>query len=155
MPTGIREVPNDFPAHQRNFLSDLRNAVVRLQSSVTPTRPPTNLKVTPIAAANVIQFTRSDGDAYVVYSSPTADITKATAYQIGSVQQFTEQLGAGGVKRFYWVSAVKAATGTTSALTGPVSATTLAIGAAATVPTPPPATDSPETDASTGGKSPL
>ncbi len=38
-------------------------------------------QVTPVAGGNVIQFTRSDADRYVLYASKNADISNAVAIE--------------------------------------------------------------------------
>jgi hypothetical protein len=117
-------------------MSDVKQAIDYLLSASAPPQPPTNLSVTPIAGANVIQFSRSNATNFRVYASPTLDRSKATVTDLGTNNSFTHALGAGGVDQYYWLEAISSSSSTPSSLVGPVKGTTLALGASATV-TPP------------------
>lgn len=97
--------------------------------------------------ANLIEFTRSDGDNYVLYWNTRPSIDMATRVDLGQSNRYVDQLGAGSVQRWYAIKPKKAR------LEGDVSvwvtATTLALGVAITPPTPPPASQNPVTDQQT------
>ena len=104
---GIPEVPNHLDPTTQTFLRQLKIAVLKKVGDGVPARPIINGKVIPGPLANTVQWTRTDADYYMVYSSPTNDITKATSHDVGDSQQFTDYTGAKDVTRFYWVQACK------------------------------------------------
>lgn len=142
---GIPEVPSSFSVAERLFLSHLRNNVIQLLPSRVPPRAPTNLKVTPVAGGNYIQFTKSDGDDYVVYAGSTGELAKATPNDVKLSSAYVDNIGQGGVARFYWVKAKKQGQPDSDIL-GPVSGVTLALNVPTVVPPAPPLSDSPSND---------
>jgi hypothetical protein len=150
---GIKEVPSDLPTHHRDFFQDLRENVLRLMASQAAPRPPVGLKVIPISFGNVVQFIRTDGDFYEVLWSTTPNIQNATSVNIGTSQQWQDNVGKAAITRYYWVRAVNQISGADfikSTEVGPVPGTTLASGTAATVPAPVAAADTLVLDQKTG-----
>lgn len=129
----LPEVPRVDDAALFDYLSKLHAAVVSLIAAHQPPNLPTSLTVTPIATGNVVQFTRSNGTSFNLYLSDSADRSKATQQNLGSANSWTDAVGMGGVKRYYWVEALNQY-GQSSGLVGPRSGVTLAPGAASTVP---------------------
>lgn len=126
-------VPRGTDAALYDYLTQL-NAVVQSHSSqLAPPNLPTNLTVTPIAGGNVIQFTRSNGVSFNLYASSSPDFTSASQQNLGSANTYTDNVGSGGVKRYYKVEALNG-TGASSGLTSPKNGTTLALGSTATIP---------------------
>ena len=142
---GIPEVPlsNSWPAVRR-FLSELRNATLRLEKSRTPPKPVTNLAATAQPGGAVIQFTRPDADFYVLFRSLTASLDDGVGIPIGNVARFVDKVGESGITVTYWVEAWKGSA--RSELAGPVSATTLALTTEAAQPTAPEAREFPARD---------
>jgi hypothetical protein len=141
IPQKIDSVPMNIDPALRAFLQSIRNAVVSLQSTVVPPDPISNLKATPKAGGNIIQFTRSNGDAYILYFNTIPQLNGARRIDLGLAAEYTDEIGAEGIKRYYWIKAKKGQT--ESSFVGPVTATSLALGAAITPPDPPPATQNP------------
>lgn len=129
----LPEVPRVDDAGLFDYLTRLHAAVLPLISAAQPPNLPTNLTVTPIAGGNVIQFTRSNGVSFNLYLSDSPDRAKATQQNLGSGNSWTDNVGVGGVKRYYWVEALNQQ-GASSGVVGVKSGTTLALGATATVP---------------------
>lgn len=137
----------------RTTLQDLSQNTTALLGSMVPPRQPTNLKVTAIAFGAVVQFTPTDGDYSEVLAGNTKAIEQATVYNVGTSQQFTDSVGKSGVARYYWVRAVNQISPGSlirSPAAGPATVTTLASGAAATIPPPPVAGDQLVLDQTTG-----
>jgi hypothetical protein len=149
--TGINvpEVPTHLDVRTRGFLTQLRQAVLNIQGNLTPAQPVSNLKCTPVAAGNIVQWTRSDADQYVVLVSPSADIAAAVSYSAGSAQQWFDNIGKGVIKHYYWVQAIKYGAPVGSPQ-GPVSGTSLAQGTDTVVPAAPPASNIAQRDSTTG-----
>src|ERR1041385_1324446 len=104
--TNIPEVPMTVSQDLYWFLKELRNAVIaNVQSSVIPPRPVINLTVTPGPGSNFIQFTRPDGDRYVLYAHDISQLDGATRFDLGLANTFTHDIGKASEKRFYWVKA--------------------------------------------------
>src|SRR5262245_25627850 len=120
------------------FATWVRREVLRLQQALIPPDLITNLRVTALPGSNQVDFTRSDGNTYILYWNTTASINGAVRIELGLANKYVDEIGAGGVRRYY---AIKAKKGNVE---GQVSAwmaqTTLALTAPAVVPTPPPAT---------------
>lgn len=148
-PQGIPEVPPTAEWQQlRRFLVESRNALKRLEASVVPPKQPSNLVATGKAGGVVVQFTRSDGDTYILYVSKTKSFTVATRIDLGMAAEYTHDIGAADETRYYWVKAKK---GQLESLpTGPVGATTLALAVEITPPEPPPASQTPTRSDETG-----
>lgn len=141
------------PQHRR-FLSDLREVVLSLREAQTVPPTPTNLTVTPEAFSNLVQWTRSTGADYseVLWNtSPT--LPGAIVVPVGNAQQWTDNVGQAGVKRWYWVRARKS-NGAQSLETPPVAGTTLASGTAVPPPKTPPIGQQQRIDQRTGQRYP-
>jgi hypothetical protein len=125
----------------RQLLQDLRRAVVELQSSSVPPGGVTNLKATAKAGGIIIQFTRSDGDGYILYHNTVPEISGAVRIDLGLANEYSDEIGEAAVKKYYWVKAKKGQM--ESPLSSLVTATSLALGTAITFPVPPPASQQP------------
>lgn len=136
----IPEVPLDLAQDLYDFCEAVRNFIINQQVGSAP-RPPSNLIVTPVALGNQIQFTRSDAVDYLIYVSDSPNLSAAQVIPIGNIAYYTHYVGQSGVTKFYWAAAK--AGDFISEVIGPVSGTTLAAGAVATIPNAPPATDNP------------
>jgi len=142
LPQNIRPVPITGEwTGLRMLLQDMRTALLSLQSSVMPPSPITNLKATGKAGGAIIQFTRSDADSYILYTNTVPEIGTAVRVDIGLANEYSDDIGAGSVKKYYWVKAKK--NQIESTLVGPVNATSLALGSSISFPTPPPGTQMP------------
>lgn len=138
----IPEVPNDIlnGPRLRAFLVSMRNAIVDMQQGIQPPDPPSNFTVTPAAGANILNFTRSaNAEKFIVYWNSTADFGSANAVDIGLAAQWTDNVGAGAIARYYWIKAKR--NSIDSVIVGPQTATTLALGVAITPVEPPVASD--------------
>lgn len=147
---GIGAVPNNLDPTTRTFLAQIKNALVKTAGSPVAARKVTNVKVTPGAFSNTIQYTMTDADYYTIYASPTNDISKATILDAGKSNEFNHFVGAPAITRFYWVQACVTSVEKNSDPVGPISGTSLASGTSAPVPTPPPSPDIPVIDSTTG-----
>lgn len=145
--TGKPAFPAGVPLDQDNFNRWVVNQIENLQAALIPPSMVSNFRVTPAAGSNIIDFTRSDGDAYTLYINSTASVNGATRIDLGIANRYTDDLGQGSIKRYYAVKAKKGNVGGT--LSGWVSGTTLALGTPITTPTPPAATQFPFTDQET------
>lgn len=132
----IRAVPVLQDPNAAGILSDLKNAAEYLLSASAPPQPISSLTATPIAGGVVVQFTRSNATNFRVYASSTKDRSAATIIDLGSNNSWTDNQGAGGITRYYWVEALTNTSASPSPIVGPVSATTLALGTSATVKPP-------------------
>jgi hypothetical protein len=92
--------------------------------------------VTPIAGGNIIQFTRSNATNFRLYASPTPDRSHSISVDLGSNNQWTHNLGKGGVSQYYWVEALSHISNLPSKAVGPVQGTSLLLASPSTV-TPP------------------
>jgi hypothetical protein len=138
---GLPEVPLNIEPNLRRFLVELRKAIKRLEPSVVMPNQVSNLSVTAKAAGAIIQFTRSDGDAYILYRNTSATLNGSVRIDLGMANSYTDEIGAAGQKIFYWVKAKKG--GMEGIPAGPVNTTTLALNASITPPTPPPGSQQP------------
>lgn len=116
-----------------DYLRQLHDRVESLSSSSAAPNQPTNFSVTPVAGGNVVQFTRSNGVSYTLYMADSPNRAAAGQVSLGTANSFTDTVGAGDHKRYYWVEALSQ-TGTSSGVVGPRSGVTLALGTATTVP---------------------
>jgi fibronectin type 3 domain-containing protein len=132
----IPAVPVVQDSNLASFLSSLKSAVEATTSATAPPQAVTGMKVTPIAGANVVQFVRSNATNFRLYASSTNDRSAASIIDLGSNNSYTDNVGQGGITRYYWVEAISHTSSSPSPLVGPLSATTLALGTSATV-TPP------------------
>lgn len=149
MPANVGKpaLPRGVPLDQQLFNQWLLNQVTALQAAMIPASMVTNLRVTPVAGGNLVDFTRSDGDAYTLYVNSTPSVNNSLRVDLGVANRYTDDLGQGSIKRYY---AVKAKKGTVpGTLSGWVSGTTLALGTPIVTPEPPPATAFPFTDQQT------
>lgn len=129
----VRAVPVGVDPAVSGILSDLKIVAEHLLSQSPPPQPVTGLTATPIAGGAVVQFTRSNATDFRVYCGNTRDSSKAEIVDIGNNNKYTDTVGDGGVTRYYWVQAYASTNQAPSAKVGPVSATTLPLGTAATV----------------------
>lgn len=129
----LPEVPRVDDAALYDYLTRLHQAVIPLISAARPPNLPSSLTVTPIAGGNVVQFSRSNGVSFNLYLSDTPDRADATQQNLGTGNSWTDAVGVGGQKRYYWVEAVNQ-NGLSSGVVGPRSGITLALGSTATVP---------------------
>lgn len=132
-PPKIRDVPVTADPSLAGFLSDIKKGMDHLLSGSAPPQAPVGLKVTPIAGGNVVQFTRSNATNFRLYASPTNDRGSARIVDLGSNNQYTDNLGDGGVLQYYWLEALSQTSSAPSPVVGPVSATTLPLGTPAVV----------------------
>lgn len=140
----------EYSSELRRHLQDMREVVVQLRANQVPPTVPTNVKVTPEAFSNLVQWTRSvNADYYEVLWAPNSNIANAQVVNVGSSAQWTDNVGNSGVTRFYWVRARKN-TGAVSNPSNPLSGTTLASNAGVTPPAPPPQSQNQVIDQRTG-----
>ncbi len=145
----IGEIPNTLDWNVlRKRLVEMRETLVRLERSAVPPRPVTNLTATAKAGGVIIMFTRTDGDNYILYRNATPQLNGAVRIELGKTGLYTDDIGKSAETRYYWVVAKKGSQ--ESSVTGPVSATTLALNVEITPPAPPPAVDEPVNDVLTG-----
>jgi len=141
----LPEVPLDFGKNQgeRQLAVELRQAIIDLRGPQTAPTIPTNFKVTPMAFANLLQWTRgTNADGTHVYWNSVPSLAGAVQIDVGSSHQHVDYVGNSGVKRYYWVQSYDSHVqfhGQVSVEVGPVAGTTLASGTGVNVPTPPPA----------------
>lgn len=141
MPRGIGEAPLDgsMTPLQRRVYQDMRQQIISTRGSQSPPAVPTNLVVTPQAFSNLLQFTRAfDADKYEVRHSKSGNPNDASTVivDIGSTNQWVDQVGNTGIAKTYWVRSVKN-NGVVSQWSAPASGTTLTSGTGVTPPTPP------------------
>jgi hypothetical protein len=132
-PVKIRAVPITEHPGLNGFLSDLKDAIEQQQAVPSP-QPVTNLKATPTSGAIVVSFTRSNAANFRLYYGSSPDRTKASIVDLGNNNQWTDNVGQGGIKRFYWAQAITPNALSPSSITGPITATSLALGTNTTVP---------------------
>lgn len=131
-----------------DFLNWVRNEVLRLQQALIPPAVVTNLRATALGGSIQVDFTRSDGDNFVLYWNSTPSINGSVRIELGSTNKYVDNIGTGGVKRYYVVKSKKG--NTEGAISAWVSATSLALGTAVPPPTPPPDTQLPLEDQESG-----
>lgn len=134
-PQAIPEIPGNVDTGLRRALIEMRKAINRLESSAVPPAAPSNLKATAKAGGVILQWTKSDGTGYVVYRNSSANLDGAIRFDAGNSASYIDEIGKEGVTLYYWIRAKK--NSMESAVTGPVNATTLALTAEITFPTPP------------------
>jgi len=143
----------------RGFMVELRKSIVQLQGQIASPGMPSNLKVTPQAFGNLIQWSRGTGaDFHEVLWNTSPTVINANVVPVQNAAQWADNVGKNGIKRWYWVRAVKqtalhAVTRTTEL--GPIAGTTLASGSAVTPPTPPAPGVNQVLNQRTGGREPL
>src|SRR5258706_7516581 len=94
---GIREVPTTIDPKDpqlRQLLVDLREQVITLRKAQAPLQSPTNFKVTPIAFANLIEWTRVTGaDYYEILWNTVAQLKTATIQGVADSQRWADNVG--------------------------------------------------------------
>lgn len=122
-----------------NFLRTIREIAVEVRKSLLPPGTVTNFRVTPLSGANQIDFTRTDGDAYFLYMNTTPSLNLAVIVDLQLSNKYTDIIGAGSIKRWYMVKALKGRLegGPSNWLSG----TTLALNTPIVPPEPPPASE--------------
>lgn len=137
----IPEPPSDLPEHHREWMTAVTNTLRTMVKSQTPPKPVTQPTVTPIAQGNVIDFTRTDADKYLIYHSTDNNFANAAAIDIGLSSRYFDAVGNGGIAKHYWVVPLK------GNMIGPASppgkGVTLAAGAVVTLPPPRPISGNP------------
>lgn len=111
----------------QDWVNGIHQAVTNLTLASVAPGVPTNLSVTPIAGGNVIQFTRSNAVRTTLFMSDSPDRAGASQVDLGPSNSYTDNVGAGAQKRYYWVQGLST-NGIPSALSGIKSGTTLALG---------------------------
>jgi hypothetical protein len=134
----IGKIPTGLNPILLKRLVEIRRAILE---GFNPPRPVKNLSATAKAGGILVQFTRTDGDSYVIYRNTTPSLNGSTRFELNKVGNFTDEIGKSAEKRYYWVRAKKG--NLESTITGPVNATTLAQAAEATLPPAIPAVDEP------------
>ena len=143
----------------RQFLSEVRKSIEQLRGQTSSPGLPSNLKVTPQAFGNLIQWSRGTGaDFHEVLWNTTPTTLNANVVPVQNAAQWNDNVGQVGVKRWYWVRAVKqtalhAVTRTIEL--GPIAGTTLASGAGVAPPSPPAPGVNQALNERTGGREPL
>ena len=144
---GRPALPMAVPMDQQNFNQWVWSTLTNLSSQLTAPSLVSNLRVTPQPGGNLIDFTRSDGDAYTLYLNTTASIDLATRVQLGTSNRYTHAVGVGGQLYYYAVRANKG--NLAGSVSGWIAGTTLAVGTPAVAVTPLPATEFPFKDQET------
>lgn len=111
----------------QQWAQGIHDVVSGLYAATVAPNPPSDLRITPIAGGNVIQFTRSNAQSYSLYLGGSPDQSIATQVDLKSSNSYTDNLGLGGTLRYYWVVGLSQS-GQPSTLLGPKSGTTLALG---------------------------
>ncbi len=138
--------PNVPPGEWYQWVS---NTLLSLQADLIDASPVTNLRATALAGAIQIDFTRSDGDSYILYKNSTPSTNGATRIDLGTANTYVDQIGDASITVFYLIVAKQ---GPRDGGISPwVSATTLALGTTVTPPPPVPGTDTPVLDQQTDG----
>ena len=144
---GIPEVPLDptnpkSAEEVRQFLVNLRQTVVDLRGPKHTPTAPSNFKVTPMAFANLLQWTSGvDADGTNVFWNSKPTLSGAVQVDVGGSQQHVDYVGNSGVTRYYWIQSYDAHSQFHSSVSievGPLSGATLASGTGVNVPPPPP-----------------
>lgn len=119
----------------RDFLQSLRDAVIEAQGSLAPPEAVENLRVTPIAGGNLVEFTRTNAVSYVLFWNTVPNFNTASPIPIQLDARYEHIIGAGSVKIHYWIRARQPSG--QEVIVGPESGITLALGTPVTPPTPP------------------
>jgi len=147
MSAGVMSVGVPDVNQATDLLRWLRTEVLRMQQALVPPDLVTNFRVTALPGSNQVDFTRSDGDSYILYWNSTASVNGAVRIELGLANSYVDEIGKGGIHRFY---AVKAKKGNVEGQVSPwKDQTTLALDVPAVVPEPPPATQTPVEDQET------
>lgn len=148
MPASGFKTFDEFQSWFKGFHQAATNHIRTVQKSMTPATTTGAPRVTPIAAALVVDFERTDADKYLVYHSTTASFADAAAVDVGVSSRWFDQVGNGGITKTYWIVPVK--NNVSGQQSPPASGTSLAIGAPAAVPSPLPPNDTPVKSDETG-----
>ncbi len=157
----LPEVPLDknMSAATRNFLSEVRKSFEQLRGTLAPPALPSNLKVTPQAFGNLIQWSRGTGsDFHEVLWNTVPTIINAHVVPVSNGAQWTDNIGQSNVKRYYFVRGVKQVAPhayTRTIEVGPIAGTTLASNAGVAPPAPPVPGVNQALNTRTGGREPL
>lgn len=152
----LPEVPLDFGKNmqERQFVLELRQAIIDLRGPHSAPTAPSNFKVTPLAFANLLQWTRgvnADGTHVLWNTKPTLE--GAVLVDVGLSHEYRDYVGNNGVTRYYWIQSYDAQSqfhSLTSVEVGPIAGTTLAAGVGVNTPPPPPAGQQQTTNTKTG-----
>lgn len=128
----LPQIPNVGDPALQTWIQGVHSYIESLQSSSAAPNIPTSLQVTPIAGGNVVQFTRSNAVSYALYAGNTADRAKAAQVALGTSNSYTDNVGVGSQKRYYWIEGFSQ-NGVPSGVTSPANGTTLALGTPAPV----------------------
>ncbi len=120
---GLPEVPMNIDPALRRLLVEMRKAIQRHEPSVIPPNPVSNLTATPKAGGAIVQFTRSDGDAYILYRNTAPSLNGSVRIDLGLANSYTDEIGVPGQKVYYWIKAKKGSM--ENVPFGPVNCTTL------------------------------
>lgn len=140
----LPEVPIDFGKNiqERQFVVELRQQVEELRGPREAPSAPTNFVVTPLAFANLLQWTRGvNADGTHVYWNTTPTLAGAVLVDVGLSQQHVDLVGNTGITRYYWVQSYDSHSQfheSGSIEVGPLKGTTLAAATGVTPPAPPP-----------------
>lgn len=146
----IPEVPRHLDAATQDLLVAMRETIIQLRNTQAPLSSPTNFKVTPLAFANLLQWTRViNANYYEVLWNTTPNLATANVQGVGDSPSWVDHVGNAGITRYYWVRARKF-TGAASVEAGALTGTTLASATGVTPPAPPPAGQIIVVDKSTG-----
>lgn len=141
----IREIPLNFDWPEvRRLLQDLRRTVL---DSATPPIGVTNLRATGKAYSILVQWTVDDADKWYLWASDTPNISEAVLIDVGNSNQWVDDVGQTGKKRYYWMVSQKGANLLNTV--GPVNATSVDFNVPVPTPDPPPAQDDGGTDYTT------
>lgn len=132
-PLRLPQVPQVADAGLQQWVNAMHEVVSGLVYPAQVPNAPSGLVVTPIAGGNVIQFTRSNALSYALYMGHSPDRAAAVQIDLRSSNQFTDNVGSAGVKRYYWVVGLNQ-NGALSSVLGPGSGVTLPLGAPASIP---------------------
>lgn len=150
---GLTEVPTTLDLKDpaiRRLLVQMRETIVALRASQSPLPAPSNFKVTALAFANLVEWSRvTNADYYEVMWNSVATLKTATIQAVGDSQRWVDNVGQVGISRTYWVRA-RRYTGASSTPAGPKVGVTLASNAGVNPTQPPPPGHIQISDAATG-----
>src|SRR5262245_30571002 len=89
------------------FLQWVRNELLKLQEALIPPATVTNFRATALPGQVQIDFTRSDGNTYVLYWNKTPSTDNAVRIELGTANKYVDEIGSGGITRYYAVKAKK------------------------------------------------
>lgn len=139
----IKPPPQNVDPGLYSHLLEMHKVVSHLVETRYPPSQASNLRVTPIALGNHIEFTRSPdatGHTLLISSSPNwvADgLTPGLAVDLGDSNVFNDNTGQAGLARYYWVRPRRGDLYRDPPL-GPIKGVTLGAAATITLPKSPP-----------------